>query len=251
MKNNDLADSTPLRKRAWSINTAIFALFFMCSFSAFSQSLSNPNIVKTPDTKRLYLKVNPMSVLFGPIPLTSEYGLRFEMVVNHRFTYQLGAGYLNKTLILQSALVEDTVQSIWDDFHFPGVRVQGEVRYYFVKARSGKNLNDYLSPSGLYIALHASYATATFKAKTVTLPKEEWTNLTVSVLVGAQLIQKESVGIDAYFGLGYKNNTATFTDYRSRTRNTDISDVYQDGLGAYLTSPIKVNLGCNFTFGLL
>ncbi len=239
------------RRRAWGINAiAIFSLLFI-AVCASAQSFNSSSEPKIPDTKRLYLKVNPLSALVGPIPLTSEYGLRFEMVVNHRLTYQVGAGYLGKSLVLQSSLVPDSIKSIWNEYQFPGVRLQGEMRYYFVKAKMDKNLSDYLSPSGLYIALHASYAAATFSAKGFNLPREDWTNFSVSAMLGLQLLHKESIGIDGYFGLGYKRNTATFTDFRSRTTTTNIKEIYGDGLGDFLTSPIKINLGCNLTFGLL
>lgn len=246
-----MVNSVPPQRRAWGIKTIAFVSFLLIAYSASSQSFSASADQNVMDTKRLYLKVNPLSVLVGPIPLTSEYGLRFEMVVNHRLTYQVGAGYLAKSLILQSNLVEDSVQTLWNDYQFPGIRLQGEVRYYYVKARTGKDLSDYMSPSGLYVGLHASYASATFGLKGVNLPKEDWTNFTLAGTLGVQLMYKEGLGIDAYFGLGYKHNTATFTDFRSRSSTIDIKDIYGDGLGDYLASPIKINLGCNFTFGLL
>ena len=246
-----MAISAPLLRRAWGINAIAFVSFLFIAYSASSQSFSSSADQHLTDTKRLYLKVNPLSLLVGPIPLTSEYGLRFEMVVNHRLTYQVGAGYLAKSLLLQSNLVEDSVQTLWDDYQFPGIRLQGEVRYYYLKARTGKDLSDYMSPSGLYVGLHASYASATFSPKVVNLPREDWTNFTLTGTLGVQLMYKEGLGIDAYFGLGYKRNTATLTDFRSRTSTLDIKEVYGDGLGDYLASPIKINLGCNFTFGLL
>jgi len=246
-----LATSAPLRRRAWGINFIALIIAALTTLSANAQSFTDATDQKVPDTKRIYLKVNPLSALVGPVPLTSEYGLRFEIVANHRLTYQLGAGYLAKSFVLQSNLVEDSVKSIWDNFQFPGLRLQGEVRYYFLKMRAGKNLSDYLSPSGLYLALHASYASATFSAKGFNLPREDWTNFSMSGLLGLQLLYKESFGIDAYFGLGYKRNTAALTDFRSNTSTINIKEVYGNGLGDYLISPIKINLGCNFTFGLL
>ena len=246
-----MASLTQLLRRGCLIRSAFAFLFLIQSIFAFSQSFGGNTDLNIPDTKRIYMKINPLSVLFGSIPGTSEYGLRFEIVANKRFTYQLGAGYLGNTILYQTNLVTDSARAILKQYQFPGIRLQGELRYYFLKTKMDKSLNNYLSPSGMYIALQSSYSTATFSAKVSNFPKEDWTNLSISILGGLQLIHKESFGLDAYAGIGYKRITATRTDYRSNQTNMNVEDLFDGGLGAYLASPIKLNLGFNFTFGLI
>ena len=167
-----MASLTQLLRHGCLIRSAFAFLFLIQSIFAFSQSFGGNTDLNIPDTKRIYMKINPLSVLFGSIPGTSEYGLRFEIVANKRFTYQLGAGYLGNTILYQTNLVTDSARAILKQYQFPGIRLQGELRYYFLKTKMDKSLNNYLSPSGMYIALQSSYSTATFSAKVSNFQKK-------------------------------------------------------------------------------
>ncbi|MEQ9186460.1 MAG: hypothetical protein RLP15_01920 [Cryomorphaceae bacterium] len=189
-------------------------------------------------------------MLHGPIPNTSEYRLGFEVAGGERFSYQIVGSYLNKSLLI-NALAPDSLKSLASQYEFPGYRFQLQTRYYVMRINDGKSIKEIMTPNGIYIALHASYAAATWKPKDQNFPRQDWTNITLSGLIGVQLMTDDDFGIDMFFGLGYKQNRAFFTDYRQRTTSIDIKESYDGALGGYLASPVKVSCGFHFVFGLL
>lgn len=218
---------------------------------SYTQSLPSNKLSEISEVKRIYLKINPFPILQGPIVNTSEYRIGLEFVGGKRLTYQVAGSYLSKSILFRTNLIPDSTRALSDLFEFPGYRVQAQVRYFFIKSRFGKSIEDYLSPSGLYIALHSSYAAATWKQKGFNYPRMEWSNFTINALVGFQLIAGDDLGLDCFFGIGYKENLVYNIDYRMRKTPLDIRDAYEGPIGEYMASPFKISLGFNFTFGLL
>lgn len=205
---------------------------------------------RVSDFKRIYAKANPIPVFFGPIPNTSEYRIAFEIVANKNFSYQFAGSYLSKSIII-GAFVPDSLKGILKQFEYPGSRIQLQLRYYFLKIESDATVRDMLKPSGLYLALHGSYAQAVLKIKNTNYPRDHWHNLTANALIGAQFINQKDFGIDLFFGLGYKSNRVFHTDYFERTTEVDIKSSYDSPLGDYLASSLKVSCGFHICFGLL
>lgn len=211
----------------------------------------NPDQIRElPEVKRVYLKTNPFAILAGPIINTSEYRLGVEIVGGNRFSYELHGSYLGKWVLLNTNLVDDTLQGFVQSIQFPGVRLQGALRYYFFKNELPNRFEDYYQPSGLYISLHASYATARLQFQGQSLPRQDWTNLQVMVRLGYQVVSKDHIGMDVFTGFGFKENTAVDYDIRGRRSVLDLEEVIGPGLGTYIASPFKFALGFSFTLGV-
>lgn len=219
---------------------------FLWPFTTASQDLSSASIKVDKPPKSVYFKTNPFAMLQGPIPAVAEYRFAFEAVASHRLTYQVGASYLNKSLLF-SAFYPDTLGLTAKDFEFPGYRLQAQARYYFLKFNSSDKLSSYLLPSGAYLSLHTSYSAATFKLKAFSYPRIEWANFNINLLMGTQMMIEDYAGIDFFFGLGYKHNTITEFDHRMKKSHLDPGEV----VWPYYGNALKVTLGFNFVFGLL
>lgn len=200
--------------------------------------------------KQVYLKVNPFTFLAGPIINTSEYRLGFEMVGGNRFSYEIHGSYLSKWVLLYADFWNDTIQNLVRQINFPGYRLQGAVRYYFLKIASEDDLNSYYQPSGMYLSLHGSYAAANLRIIGQPLPRQDWSNLQLMMRLGLQMLNQDRVGLDLFTGFGYKENRAFNTDIRGRTTQLNLKEEIGDGLGDYIASPFKFALGFSFTFGL-
>lgn len=207
------------------------------------------NLSDISEAKRYYLKVNPFPILAGPIPTTSEYRLGLEVVANENISYQLSGSLLTKSVLI-GAFANDSLKQLLDQLEYPGFRFQLQARRYLLKF-DDQTLKEKMSPNGIYVAAHLSFARAVLKSVNQNYPQQEWTNLTLNALVGTQMLSSGGFGLDAFFGLGYKDNTVLFTDYRMREREIDLRDEYEGALGAYLAAPIKVTLGFHLTFGLM
>jgi hypothetical protein len=230
-----------------------FALFFSSfSLAQFKPYTSNPNeqVTAASPVKRVYLKVNPFTVLAGPIINTSEYRLGVEMVGGNRFSYELHGSYLSKWVLLYADFWNDTIQNLVRQINFPGFRIQGAVRYYFIKLATDKDLSSYYQPSGMYLSLHGSYAAANLRIIGQPLPTQDWSNLQLMMRLGIQILNEDRAGLDLFTGIGYKENRAFNTDTRGRTTALNLQEVIGDGLGDYIASPFKFALGFSFTFGL-
>lgn len=245
-----------LRKHACLIRCWGLAVLVLLSTATLSFAQSNPPrptlISKEPviEAKRFYAKFNPIPILHGPIPNTSEYRLGFEVVGGERFSYQVVGSYLNRSLLI-NALADDSIKAQASQYEFPGYRFQLQARYYLIKMSDGKSMKELMTPSGIYVAIHTSYAAATWKPKDQNFPRQEWTNFTLNGLVGVQLMADDDFGLDMFFGLGYKENRSYLTDYRQRTTAVDLKEAFGGALGEYIASPIKVSCGFHLVFGIL
>ena len=68
---------------------------------------NDPAAVPKTKVNSFFLKVNPLSILQGPIPVTSEFRLGFEGVISPKFSYQLAASVLTKSIFF-NALFPDS-----------------------------------------------------------------------------------------------------------------------------------------------
>lgn len=200
-----------------------------------------------PPAKSFYLKANPFTILWGQVPFTGEYRLGLEMVGNSKVSYQVLAGYLTKSPLLES-LVQATTPGApsTSDIEMPGFRLQGQVRRYVSKFTYKTDLKSAMLPSGVYVALHASYAQANLRYRGVSTQRTTFTNANLLGLAGLQLLTASGFGLDVFGGLGYKRNTITEYDYFGRAKALDLEEFQ----GAYYASPVKITLGFNFTIGL-
>jgi hypothetical protein len=231
------------------MKSCLTILLAVLSINLFGQSFNNTNDEQQKHTekKTFYLKTNPLAVLVGPIPLTAEYRIAVEAVANNRVSYQVSGSYLNKSLLF-SLLQNDSANApVGSDFKFPGYRLQGEARFYFVKFQQEKIKKENVVPSGFYSAINVSYSFAKLGRKAQAYPVLEFANFNINWLFGGQIIAGESIGADLFLGIGYKQNSLTNVDYRLRRTNLSLEE---NGFQGYYGSNLRVSLGMNLTFGL-
>jgi hypothetical protein len=218
------------------------------SVSTKAQTLGEAPIEIDKPAKSIYLKTNPLALVQGPIPFySSEARIGFEGIASDHLTYQGSAGYIFLSPIF-NALIGNAPGVFGGNLRMPGYRFQGEVRYYYIKLYNKKKLSEVFLPSGLYVGLNASYASADFKARDIPIQKIDFTQININVIGGAQLMYNDLFGLDVFAGLGYKNNIITYYDFNGKKEIWTPADV---GLGDFYAYPINVKLGMNLTFGLL
>ena len=234
----------------------ILFLFSICIPFVLSAQTLKPATHSTLDTaaletaKRVYLKVNPFTFLAGPIVNTSEYRLGLEFIGGERFTYEFHGSYLSKWVLLNTNLVDDTVRAVAQAINFPGFRAQVVLKYFLVKTTYTSELADIYDPNGIYLALHASYSTASLSIRGQVLPRQDWTNFQTTLRLGYEFNFDGDFGMDFFAGIGYKHNQAINVDTRSRRSSLNIQEELDSPLGDYLVSPIKLAAGFSLSFGL-
>ncbi|MBU0487445.1 MAG: DUF3575 domain-containing protein [Bacteroidetes bacterium] len=190
---------------------------------------SQPNIL---------LKTNPLSILSGPLPLTSEYRIMVETTLSMKESIQLSVSYLGKNIIL--AMIEDSLYAQGTPvFRIQGYRFQFQYKYYF---------EQYLdAPEGFYVSPHFSYSSAKIGFRnSITDPEYiRMENLNINLLMGRQWNIDDWAFFDAFIGFGYKSNTWHEFD---GTKLTKVKLTAND-ISPYFVSPFKFNLGFNFGIG--
>lgn len=212
----------------------------------FAQQKNPSPLLHDKSPKLVYLKLYPMAVLASQIPGTGELRGGLEVVLSHKVTAQVNAGYLYKSPLFP--LIYADTSGLWNAFKFPGYRFQGQARYYYLKLNNQKTLSQVFAPSGLYIALHASYAQASLipKVSFLRFPRVDFSHVNITSLMGLQLLYRDQLGVDLFCGLGYKQNTVVAFDFFG---NKTVIPATTFG-GDFYASPVKVMAGIGLTLGL-
>jgi hypothetical protein len=151
---------------------------------------------------RFTIKTNPLSALGGPfwfavIPLTGEYKVLFEAAVSEKSSFQIGAGYIGPSVLLNlddlsnDESEEGTISGIKTN----GFRVQGMYRFFISR--------DLSAPEGFYVGPHVSYATAQLKNKADETKYVKGTKLNINGVFGYQLITSGGFTLDIFTGMGF------------------------------------------------
>ncbi len=185
-------------------------------------------------------KTNPFSILWGPIPYTAEYKIIRETAISPHSSFLIGISFLGKSPLLSQA--EKANQNNGNGNSQPneklkvrGWRFQFAYRYYLGKRHA---------PRGFYCGPQLSYSYATITTASLS-PRNIYlkgTHFNVNALVGYQVIIRDKVSFDFFFGLGYKKNK--WVEYYSPTRVTVVHDF--DDITPLYDKPIKITLGINF-----
>jgi hypothetical protein len=209
------------------------------------QTLGKEPIIVDKPSKQFFLKCNPLATIQGPVFGVGEARLGIEMVASPKITSEISVSYLFKSPLY--TLLASSVGIPVNNIEFPGYRFQGQVRYYYLKFNTNNELSKVLLPSGLYVALHSSYSSATIKDKRSVYPQWNYTLFNANVLGGIQALYKDHFGIDFFMGMGYKNNVLAGYDIYGNKRIEDPADF---GHLPYFSSPVKFSMGFSLTFGL-
>jgi hypothetical protein len=191
----------------------------------------NPEQIKEPDTDtrdekkekarapegykrpaKSVLKISPLALIMGQIPLSGELRVMYEMATAPRQSSFIGASLNYTGVFLSLANVVDTTLTN-QKYRFFGGRVQVAYRFYLLKKKE--------APNGLYVAPHFSFNYAKFELKNA-FDWQKFYYINGSILFGYQLIAGH-FAFDVCTGLGYRNN---FSDYYngSRTRRYQLPE---------------------------
>ena len=184
-------------------------------------------------------KTNPFSILWGPIPYTAEYKLIRETAFAPHSSFVVGISFLGKSPLLSQA--EKAQQNGGTSTSAPnqelkvrGWRFQLAYRYY---------LGTRKAPRGFWCGPQLSWANAVISAKSYSAANYyiDGTHFNLNALAGYQIIIRDKVAFDFFFGLGYKKNT-WHEHYNGRV--AVIHDF--DDLTPLYDKPVKITLGINF-----
>jgi len=182
-----------------------------------------------PITNSIF-KINPLAILWGPIPFTAEYRLVMESLVLPNQSILIGGSYLGKSVFLTMLEISDSALQYQSKSLFSGYGVQFEYRFYF----HGKKASQW----GYYLAPHIAYSRA--KLYDDYYGKQgfyyEFRYLNYGLIAGNQKVIFNSA-LDLWLGLGYKDN---------KTYWVEPTKVEADeGFGLSLIPHLKIYFGFN------
>ncbi len=236
----------------FSMKNLLLLFFVLVCSSIYAQKAENDSpqkiqkdslksLLKTrhsPSALSVY-KTNPFSIIWGPIPYTAEYKLIRETAVSAHGSFLVGISFLGKSPLLSAA--ENAQQNNGStssapnqDLKVRGWRLQLAYRYYLGKRKA---------PRGFYCGPQLSWANAIISEKGFSAGNYflEATHFNLNALAGYQVIIRDKVAFDFFFGLGYKKNT-WLEHYSGRVAVLHDFDDITPLYGTHL----KVTLGINF-----
>jgi hypothetical protein len=190
---------------------------------------------ESPQKVRNLFKTNPLPIIWGPIPFTSEFRFLIETAVKPFQSTQYGFSILRKSPVV--TLFEDSVFTGTNDKYIVrGWRFQGAHRFY-AKSKKFAPYGFYCSPS--FSISSATISTEGLKKLGYYLKATYWN---ASLLGGLQLIVLQSVSLDCFMGFGYQEKLWWEHDDRfARHRLMDNKEI----LGRS-TGHLKFSIGFNF-----
>jgi len=219
-------------------NSATLVFLLICCASLKAQdSLNVPEVPKITNI----IKFNPLSILWGPIPLTAEYRILREIPIDGNQGVQVGISYLGKNPFVALAEAANNQQNQNYSYNYPnqklstsGYRIQLSYRVY---------LGNDLAPKGPYFGPMISYSEAYFSTKYARGYQNyvRASHFNINMLVGYQLVLWDKVAADLFAGLGYKKNR---WDENSNNGIYQNINVFNDI--PFYSWPIKFTLGINF-----
>ncbi len=179
---------------------------------------------------RFSVKANPLAALAGPfyfivLPVTGEYRVVFEAKTFEKQSFQLGLSYIGPSVILNTSKIAFEEINIKTS----GYRAQGLYKLFLT---AGGPLE------GLYIGPHISYSSARLTNEEVTDDHISLMKLTISGVLGYQLITKGGFALDIFTGFGYKNREYVFAG-----ETWDMEEEWPFSGG-------RINIPIGFSFGL-
>ncbi|MBN4049677.1 hypothetical protein JYT36_00455 [Bacteroidales bacterium AH-315-N07] len=221
-----------------------FLTIFMVAFVLIAYGQLTREKLDTLPRPFSCFKTNPLPILWGPIPFTSEYRLIYETAVSYDQTTMFGISYLGPNLLLYTISKLDTSNRAgFDDFIIRGLRIQAAHKFYLSKKLAQNRYNPY----GFYLGPYLSYS----KAK-ITNQFGNVFNVNIiahyfniDAIFGFQYAFDDIFVIDLFTGIGYRNN---FFEENLLNQNSIFRfPVFPWDSVRYIRN-LKILLGFNFGF---
>lgn len=233
-----------MREESYKFFKIVIVAFLFITSSFAQDSIKKP--LEVPQYVRPILKSNPLPLLWGSIPLTSEWRIMGEIATSRYQASQIGVSYLDKSPVFK--LFENNIpnQPGQPKFLVQGFRFQAGHKFYiskFLEKNFGVvNSHDY-APYGFYIGPHFSYSTAKLTTKYYNSFDVYYkcTHVNLNILAGYQSEIFDEIVFDIFTGFGYKQNTWIDVQNTVSTAKT----VNTEELGRYYNSHLKIIIGIN------
>ncbi|MBI2966577.1 MAG: hypothetical protein HYY40_02025 [Bacteroidetes bacterium] len=212
-------------------------------FSQFQDSLKDRFKERQPFLN--VLKINPLPIVWGSVPFTSEYRVVLEYVTGSQQSSQVSIAYLAKNWMFK---LDTSVAA--EGLIIRGFRFQGTFKFYMNNSMPvlANLINDNpYAPLGPYLAPHVSFATAkiTYDYWNSRYYYIRGNQFNVALLAGYQFTILNVIAVDLFTGLGYKNNE-WITREANKITKIDLRKELGDGwLIRNYVGPIKTYLGFN------
>jgi len=191
-------------------------------------------------------KTNPFALLWGSIPLTSEYRIIREDVIASQQSLQIGLSYLSKgpfIKLLEGVRKVNNPTGFGNrKIVFNGFRFQATYKWY-LNDFFNKILNtDIHAPQGIYLAPHLSYSQAklTFEPLVSRQIYIDMIHFNTGLIWGFQLASKKGFAIDMYSGMGYRRNVWYEQNGPFSRKQVDLSS-----FGFLINGNFKFYAACN------
>lgn len=152
------------------------------------------------------IKTNPLPILWGPIPLTSEYRLIYETSTFYNQSVSIGVSYLGKNMLVNLfSLIDSSLRSDWEKLKIRGIRGQISYKFFIGKKKPHK----IYGPHGLYIGPLLSYSSAKVTDEYFSVRRNfymKFANFNLNCITGLQIIAFNKFSFDMFSGLGYRYN---------------------------------------------
>lgn len=216
----------------------VLIILIFLQLSAYSQ-ISNSNTkdsiynkTKNPFRYNDIIKSNPLPILWGSVPFTSEYKIIYEIVNQPKQSISIGASYLSRHVLWD--LFRDTNQVVYSqpEIKISGFRIQGLYKFYFTK---------HYAPRGLYIGPHISYSSAkyAYQQSQINYDYLKISHFNINCLLGFQEVIYGAC-FELFVGAGYKNNI--WEEHKTKANFRVIKD---NDMGSFYNSHLKLMLGFN------
>lgn len=191
-------------------------------------------------------KTNPVALLWGAIPFSSEIRIVREDVIAPQQSLQVGISYLTKgpfIRLIEQAMKSNNPSGFGNyDIVFNGFRFQATYKWYLNDFFNGIFSSDRHAPQGIYIAPHLSYSQAKLTLKPLAARQIyiDMIHFNTGLLWGAQLASRRGLAIDVFSGMGYKRNVWFEQNGPFNRQQMDLSD-----FGLLLNGNFKLYGGFN------
>ena len=209
---------------------ASYILFFFSVCDVFSQRTNDSLKIKLKAIQpyHVVLKTNPLNMLVGCIPFTSEYKVQNEYTILPHQSVQFGISYLGKGLLLkmaENAANRRPKNKSEINYYAKGFNIQYAHRFY-LNNKKNESSNQY-APFGFYCGPMISFARAKIGIKNNTLSNNYImaSNIQICWMGGYQNSLSDRFIFDVYLGMGYKNNQLTEYNSRRGRKTLPIKDV--------------------------
>ncbi|HWB65176.1 MAG TPA: hypothetical protein VG603_16795 [Chitinophagales bacterium] len=185
--------------------SAMLVLFFQYTIAqSDSTGFTGFKVVKSSETVGV-LKVNPIPLLEGQIPVCGELRIEYEQMLAKRQSLTIGVSYNypNFFLLAFGGNMHNHYGSFYSNYSMRGARVMLGYRYY--------PLDEDEAPEGFYFGPFISYNFVDFKDKH-SKDYEIINYFDACGIVGYQ-VMADKFSFDVFGGLGYRNNFVVNEQY--------------------------------------